>query len=157
MAHIKAECTLALMPEFTKTACKRWLVERLDLPSITEVLTLRADLPTETSKSAHSWPNLPPAWRHCSSASRTLHFKPGYRACTDGAQSPVGAGLKPTRAWRHQTVCATRINSRTRATSEPARGTFHRPAGGRHLSAARRRPAIPDRRAFPSMAHPRAV
>ncbi len=46
-------------PEFTKTACKRWLVERLDPPSIAEVLTLRADLPTETSKSAHSWPNLP--------------------------------------------------------------------------------------------------
>ena len=45
----------------------------------------------------------------------------------------------------------------SRATSEPARGTFHRPAGGRHLSAARLRPAIPDRRAFPSMAHPRAV
>ncbi len=58
-AHIKAECTLALMPEFTKTACKRWLVERLDPPSIAEVLTLRADLPAETSKSAHSWPNLP--------------------------------------------------------------------------------------------------
>ena len=47
------------MPEFTKTACKRWLVERHDLPSIAEVLTLRADLPAETSKSAHSWPNLP--------------------------------------------------------------------------------------------------
>ena len=43
------------------------------------------------------------------------------------------------------------------ATSEPAQGTFHRPAGGRHLSAARRLPAIPDRPAFPSMAHPRAA
>ena len=43
------------------------------------------------------------------------------------------------------------------ATSEPAQGTFHRPAGGRHLSAARRLPAIPDRPAFPAMAHPRAA
>jgi len=36
VAHIKAEYTLALMPELTKTACKGWLVERLDPPSITE-------------------------------------------------------------------------------------------------------------------------
>ena len=55
----QGESTLALMPECTKTACKGWLVERLDPPSLAEVLTLRADLPTETSKSAHSWPNLP--------------------------------------------------------------------------------------------------
>src|SRR6266568_4660281 len=52
-------------------------------------------------------------------------------------------------------LCAATFISR--ATSEPARGTFHRPAGGRPLSAARRRPAIPDRRAFPRVAHPRAV
>src|SRR5437016_4468024 len=43
-----------------------------------------------------------------------------------------------------------------RATWEPARGTCHRPAGGRPRRAARRRPAIPDRRAFPGVAHPRA-
>src|SRR5947209_14570750 len=53
------------------------------------------------------------------------------------------------------TICAATFISR--ATSEPARGTFHHPAGGRPLSAARLRPAIPDRPAFPARAHPRAV
>jgi hypothetical protein len=43
------------------------------------------------------------------------------------------------------------------ATSELAQGTVHRPADGRHLLGARRPPAIPDRPAFPSMAHPHAV
>ena len=45
----------------------------------------------------------------------------------------------------------------SRATSEPAQETFHRPVGGRPLSTAHRRPAIPDRPAFPGVAHPRAV
>src|ERR1700694_1305568 len=51
-------------------------------------------------------------------------------------------------------LCAATFISR--ATPEPARGTFHRPAGGRPLSTARLHPAIPDRRAFPRVAHPRA-
>jgi hypothetical protein len=35
------------------------LLERLDLLPMAVLLTLRAELLTETSKPAHSWPNLP--------------------------------------------------------------------------------------------------
>src|SRR5207302_1619937 len=65
----------------------------------------------------------------------------GHTGSPRSLLSELSANLRPEPHGRAFTICAATFISR--ATSEPARETFHHPAGGRPLSAARLRLAIP--------------